>query len=389
MASSRGVDLFSPNNPDAPYFAIKIEDTIYDIEYNYIESFSIRRIMDDIGTFSFTLVNVMDLNLEDKFLALFQAYNSSLPPISFQYGWSLGEKSRWYRGYLQNYTPTFKPGGYMEIAVSGQLLGDTATTERVAAYKGKSATDIISQLAEDLGWVIEEMDPAQPFTEERTFEISNIDPVSFIRKELEPNTLTSKGEPFRFYSEVQNGSQTHIWFISVNKKVSVQKNYNFFINMGNYGSVLSWSPSYSGLTMLGYMQSATVDVDTNDVCVYGSEAKAAAKEGASLTVYGSTSPDRMGPLLTNKWYQSNIGSFSASLEIVGDPTLVPYQSVNVLPMTADGRLHRYTSGTYQIREINDTISGGFRTTLELYKLGTEDGTKTLQLEEAVEFKGSE
>ena len=34
MASSRGVDLFSPKTPDAPYFAIKIEDRIYDIDIN-------------------------------------------------------------------------------------------------------------------------------------------------------------------------------------------------------------------------------------------------------------------------------------------------------------------------------------------------------------------
>ena len=389
MARSVGVDLFSPDNPDAPYFAIKIEDKIFDIDINYIKQLTVNRTMDDVGDFEFNLVNLMDTSLENKFLKLFQAYTTTMPPISFQYGWSLGEKSPWYRGYLMNYNPTFIPGGYMELNVVGKLMGASATEERIAFYKGKSISEIVAKIAEDMGWVVEELDKSVPFTEERTFRVSNIGIVDYIRKELEPYATNAKNEPFRFYADVQNGGKTHIWFISVNKKVGVQKNYNFFINMGNYGSVLSFSPKYSGLTMSGFLQSAAIDLDTNDVCVYGNEAKAASAEGSSLTIYGSTSPDRMGPLLANKWYQNNIGSITASLEIVGDPTLVPWQSINVAPMMADGSYHRFTAGTYQIRQITDTIAGDYRTSMELFMCGTEDGTKTMQLAEAVKFQGSE
>ena len=275
----------------------------------------------------------------------------------------------------------------MRLSLHGQLLGDDASVESVESYKGNSISEIVSQIAQQNDWVIEDLDQTTKFDAERTFRVSNIGLVDYIRKELEPYAVNSKKEPFRFYSEVRNGDETHIWFISVNKKI-VQRSYNFFMNMGNYGPVLSWAPHYSGLTMAGFLDSATFDLDTNDVCVYGNEAKAAAKDGATLTVYGSTTPDKMEALLANKWYQTNIGSITATLEIVGDPTLVPYQSVNVLPMMAVGKLHRFTSGTYQIRNITDTIGADYRTSMELFMIGEEDGSKTLPLAEAVEFKGS-
>ena len=111
-------------------------------------------------------------------------------------------------------------------------------------------------------------------------------------------------------------------------------------------------------------------------------------DGSPLTVYGSTSPDRMGPLLANKWYQTNIGSLKASLTVVGDPTLRPWQSITVTPIMANGYPHRYSSGVYMIQEINDVIAGSYTTQMELYMMGETDGTKTLSLSDAVDLKGS-
>jgi len=384
MASSRGVDLFSPYNPDVPYFAIKIEDRIYDIEYNYLESFTVTRTQDDIGNFSFVIVNPADLNLEYKFAKLFSI--NLEPPVSFQYGWSLGDKSPWYRGYLTDYTPEFMYG-YTKLSLHGQLMGKEASVETVQAYSGNSVSEIIADIASKNGWVVEDLDQSTKFDEEHTITVSNSDLMNYIRHKLEPIAINDKNEPFRFYSEELAGKRPHIWFVSVNKECGTQKTYNFFMNMGNFGPVLSWSPKYTGTRVASSMDSATFDLDTNDVCIYGNEAAAAAAEGAVLTVYGSTTPDRMGPLLANKWYQTQIGGLSADLEIVGDPTLVPWQSVNVLPMMADGKLHRFTSGSYTIKNITDTIGADYRTSMELTMMSDIDGNKTLPLAEAVQFKG--
>ena len=391
MASSRGFDKFSPDTPDVPYFAIKIEDRIYDIDINYIETLSVQRTWNDTGTFNFTIVNAADLNLENKFLNLLQTtWDAKFPPISFQYGWSLGEKSKWYRGWIDNYNPEFMAGGYMRLGVTGRISPPADTTPVISAYKGKKMSDIVAAIAEDMGWIIEDLEQSETLSEERSFQITNSNVVDYIRDKIVRETFNSKKEPFKFYYETGDNGQTHIWFVSVNKKIGSYKPYNYYINFGNFGSVLQWAPHYDGRRVNGQMQSAIFDLDTNDICVYGKEAKEAGKYGSSLTVYGATSRDRMGPLLANKWYETRIGGLTASLTIVGDPTLMPHQHINVLPFEAPGsdgqggsRLHRFTSGTYYIQQINDTLAADYQTQLELIVLSTDNKP----LEEAVEFKG--
>ena len=396
MASSRGFDRFSPNTPDAPYFAIKIEDRIYDIDINYIESITVQRVWNKVGNFNFTIVNAADLNLENKFLKLLQAYDSEFPPISFQYGWSLGAKSPWYRGWLENYNPEFMPGGYMRLGVSGQLLSLEETEPVIKAYKGNKMSDIVAGIAEDQGWIIEDLEQSETLKEPYHANLTNVDIIDYIDKTILPKTYNSKKEPFKFYFETGDNGQTHIWFVSVNKQVGSYKPYNYYINFGNFGSVLQWAPHYTATEVRGQLQSAIFDLDTNDICVYGNEAKAASRGGNTLTVYGATSPDAMGPLLANKWYENCIAALKASLTIVGDPTLVPYQFINVLPFEAPGsdgnggsRLHRFTSGTYYIQQINDTLGADYQTQLELVSLGTDAPQTNMPLEEAVTFKGKE
>lgn len=385
--SSRGVEYLGKANPDAPYFAIKIQDRIYDIDINFIESFTVERKEDTFGDFSFTILNAADLGLEDKFLALLGKSNPS--NMSMQYGWNKGPKSKWYTGLIMDYNPTYMSDGFMKLDVTGHFISDAEDmNERVMSYTGTKISDIVAEIAYDMDWVIEEIEPTTTLSEPRTFRISNVNAVDFIRKELEPIAINSKKEPFKFYLDSYNG-QNHIYFVSANKQIGAQKEYNFYVNLGNYSAVLSWSPSYTGggKQMAGaVMQSAIYDPDTNDVLIYGSEAKSAAKGGASLTVYGSTSPDRMEALLANKWYHENIGAITATLEIVGDPTVMPLMHVNVLPFDHGGNLH-LSAGTYLVRKVTDTISGDFRTTLDLVHSGIENGTKTLDLTTAVNYKG--
>ncbi len=386
--SSRGVDYFAPNNPDAPYFAIKIQDRMYDIDINFIESITVTRSVDTYGDFSFTMINVMDLNLENKLISLLTT-NDDGQNMCIQYGWNKGPKSRWYSGKIMNYTPTFMPDGYTKFEIKGYLINSGEDViSQVKAYTGTSISNIVEQISEDMGWIIEEIEPSVPFVLPKPFTLSNVTAEEYIRTELEPKAINAKKEPFKFYLDSYDGAD-HVYFVSANKKIGTQKNFNFFINAGNYGSVLSWSPSYEGNVVSSLvMDSPIYDVDTNDLVIYGSEAKAASKGGASLTIYGSTSPDNMEALLANKWFNSHIGSLSATLEIIGDPTIHPMGHVNVLPFMHNGEIH-FSGGTYMVNKVTDTISGTYQTTLELTMVGIEDGTKTMSLTEAVTYKGSE
>ena len=294
--ATQGIDYFKPHNPDAPYFAIKIEDKIYDIETNFIENLTVKRLQDDVGEFSFIIINYWDLELENKFYALFQAYEDSLPPISFQYGWALGDKSDWKQGQMKDFTTEYLAGGYHRINVTGILMCSDSSQEQVEEVKGNSITDVFRQVAAKNNWVIDQIDESVPFSEERSFRLSNIAPVDYVRKELEPYAVTEDNIPFKFFIEEQGGVN-HVRFMAVDSFAG-ERTFNFFINMGNYGPVLAWSPTYSGYTMQAFMQAAMVDNETNDIRTYGTPKKG--PTGASgLTVYGSTSPDRMQALLAN------------------------------------------------------------------------------------------
>ena len=397
--SSRGVEYLGFNNPDAPYFAIKIQDKIFDIDINFIESLTIERSVDSFGNFAFTIVNVMDVQfgfgLEEKLMALITSDdNTDGTNISMQYGWNKGLKSRWFSGRVFEYRPTFMPDGYMKFEVTGNLVkcGEDVI-EQVKAYRGTSISEIVREISEDMGWLIEEIEPTVPLSEPLDFRLTNVRADDYIRTELEPQAYNAKKEPFRFVLDSYD-NQNHVYFVSANKSIakgSVQKNFNFFINAGNYGSVLSWSPSYQGSVVSGMvMDSPIFDSNTNDIVVYGSDSKIGAKGGPGLTVYGSTTPDRMEALLANKWFNTNVagGAIQANMEIVGDPTVQPQTHVNVLPFDHNGDLH-FSGGTYLVQKVTDTISGDYRTSLEMFKAGIDNGTKTMNLTEAVEFKGSE
>ena len=392
---NRGVGPFSPANPDAPYFQIKIQETIYDIDINFIESLTVDRQTDQAGELHFTIYDRSDpvrddsSGLEYKFNQII-AYYGDQYLLSFQYGWNHGPKSPWYSGNIMDYTPTYLPGGYIKMDVKVLLVTkEFDSVEQVKAYTGMSSSDIVAQICEDMGWVIEDLEPSKPYAVPKTFEVSNVDVISFIREEIEPKTVNIKNEPFRFYIEPING-QNHVYFVSVNKSISVQKNYNFYVNMGNYGSVLSWSPSYTGKQVSNRVVEMPVfDTDTNDMTVYKAGDRKPVDGGPSLTAYGATDPDLMEAMIANKWFNENVGTIKATMEIVGDPTIKPQQKINVMAMNPNGSSH-ISSGTYLVTHITDTISGDFRSSLELIQEGVEggNGLETMPMSEIVELKGS-
>ena len=202
---------------------------------------------------------------------------------------------------------------------------------------------------------------------------------------LEPEA-SFKGMPFQFYLD-STASGTEVYFVRVDKYSVVKKNYNFLINCGNYGSVISFEPSYNGSAIAPeVIEAGFFDGSTNEISVYGSESKVSGKN--DLTIYGSTSPDRMKALLSNKWFAKNIGCYNATLVIVGDPNIRPMDYINIMPMRPDGTIH-HTGGTYLIKKIEDTVGPSFTSTLTLIKMSyTSDGA-TMPFEEVVTLKNKE
>lgn len=383
MANGGKIDLFTPSNPTSPYLAIKIDDRVYDLTVNFIKSLKVHRATDTLGTFEFTLVDTMDLNLEAKFMKLIMDETNDL---SFQYGWAEGSKSPWYWGKIRNYNPSFHSNFNLTLTATGELSPE-GPKNRVMSYKGNSISDIVAQVCDREGWNLVELDQTDPFTEERQFVQGNMPSIDFIREKLEPEALV-KGSPVTFYLTT-DADGAKAYFVAVDKHINnIKRNYNFLINAGNYGSVISFDPAYDGSMVAVVAEEAGFfDSETNEISVYGSEASAAAKE-TDLTIYGSTTPDKMKALLANKWYAKNVGMYNATLVIWGDPHITPMDYINIMPMRPDGTIH-HTGGTYQVIEAIDEVAGSFTTTLTLVKANYKHTGGTMPFEEVISLKNKE
>lgn len=379
--ANQGIDMFTPNNPMSPYLCIKIDGKVYDIDVNFIRSLNIHRSTDVLGTFEFTIEDTFDLALEQKFMKLI---TEEVNDLSFQYGWAEGEKSPWYCGKIYDYTPAFHPNFALSITAKG-YLDDKEREAHSRSFKGKKISDIVSDMCKAEGWKMVALDESDPLDEELTIVQGNVQTIDIIREKLEPEAMKGS-KPFHFYLET-TAEGANAYFVTVDKFSVVKKNYNFLINAGNYGSVISFEPAYNGSQVAVLAEEAGFfDIGTNEISVYGSEAKGGG--ATDLTIYGSTTPDRMKPLLQNKWFEKNFGCYNATLVIVGDPTIRPMEYINIMPMRPDGSIH-HTGGTYLVKEVVDEIGGTYTTTLTLIKMSPNEDGGTMPFEEAVQLKNKE
>lgn len=380
---ANGVGPFAPDNPMSPFVCIKVAGKVYDIDVNFITGISVSRSTDAIGSFEFNFEDTMDLSLEEKFMALI---NETSNDLSFQYGWRNGAKSKWYYGKIYDYNPSFRANFTLSIKVTGTIDNNTKTNHQ-QSYKGTSISQIVKQVCEQEGWTVVALDESDPLDEERVFVQGNVESIDFITEKLEPEA-TKSGMPFQFYLDV-SADGAEAYFVTIDHYSAVKQNYNFLINAGNYGSVISFEPSYNGSAIAPIAQEAAFfDGETNEISVYEANEKAASE--ADLAIYNSTSPDRMKPLLANKWFQKNIGCYTAVLVIVGDPEIQPMDFINVMPMRPDGSIH-HSGGTYLVTKIDETITtASYTTTLTLTKMSrVSDGAGTMPFAEVVQLRNKE
>ena len=271
--------------------------------------------------------------------------------------------SPWYFGHVLDYEPTFLSAMNMNLKVTG-IFSNHRRLDRVRTYKGKSPSDIFAKLAKDEGWNVKGLDRADEYGEVRDINQSNLDPFNFVRQKLEPEAHQDK-YPFIFYAETLSESgAVDVYFVRIDHFYNGRKDFNFFINAGNYGSVVSFTPQFTGKDIVFFKQSeAYLDVENNEITSFKSNQDS---YNYGLTVYGSTNPDRFAQLISNRWFQQNVGCYKATMVIYGDPELKPLQYIGIWPMRPDGTIH-HSGGTYMIIEISDNIVGDFRTTLMLLK----------------------
>jgi hypothetical protein len=184
------------------------------------------------------------------------------------------------------------------------------------------------------------------------------------------------------HSSTSKGVGIKLVEINLSKCPIPKKEYNFIINSGNYGSVLSFSPTYKGVANSGLKVSAGyVDRVTNQFMLFSNNPKLGISIPTDHQIFGATSPEVFSSIIQDKWFENNVGSVNATMEIIGDTEIDPLDYVNVIPIRPDGRIH-HTGGTYLVTGVADNITGGmFKTSLTMVKI---PGTKATYLTDTYE-----
>ena len=348
-------------NPNSSFFAVKMRGKTYDLSHNFLRSLNFHRKSNDYGTLEFIIEDTMDLSLEEQLMHLVLNKQEML---SFQYGWYNGYKSKWYTGFVSDYKPTFHSNAAMQLQVQ-VIISNQPAQPKVKSYKANAPHEVVQQICKEEGWNLVVCDSTDPFTTAREYTQSNVRSIDFIREKIEPEA-TSGGVPMQFYLH-NDADGTKAYFVKMNHYESaIVDDYIFMINAGNMGQVISFDPSYNATATASAAQMAgLLDSETNELYVYNAEAGAAATQ--TLAIYNASSPDKMQQLVANRWYEKNIGSYTATLQVYGNPNLEPMRFINIIPFRPDGSIH-HTGGVYMITDINDSISeGAFVTNLGLVK----------------------
>ena len=81
----------------------------------------------------------------------------------------------------------------------------------------------------------------------------------------------------------------------------------------------------------------------------------------------ASSEDEMATIAATMWLTQANNFVKATLTILGDPNINPYDLVSMVMLNKDGYAH-HTSGAYMITEVTDSISGGkFTTTIQMQR----------------------
>jgi hypothetical protein len=357
----------------SPYLCIKLNGKVYDVDVNFLKSAIFVKQCDDMGTLDFVIEDTMDLSLEAQIMAMIA--NAGQPLMSFQYGWYNGPKSPWFEAMIMDFKPTFHPPHTVTMTVNAVLDVKPPETH-CKTWIGDDITKIVTQICGEEGWAIAEIDQADPLSKEREFVQGNMQSVSFIREKLIPEA-TSGGMEMKFMLTTTEGGGARAYFIRQDKHMSSPVR-EYKVYAGNEGPVISFDPSYNGIEVSAKDQDVVfIDDLNNEAYVYKADVSGVAPLQTELTVYNATSPDKMEQMGTRRWYQRNMGSYPATLTVVGDPNISPLEYVDIFAFRLDHSLH-HTSGRYLITEIRDEIGPHYATTLTLIRFDSLEVGRVLE-----------
>lgn len=394
------------SNPHYARVKMKIGDKdIGTLPSEHILSFSMTRAIassDSGNSLDFSLFDQTAIDVE---YYLSQGYKN----VTFSYGYD-GTKI-WSHDFVcqvSSYTIDFSAAGAvlsvqaMSKSYAAAMEGNEERVADLNAYDGNGqptnkytrVSDYLEDLAKEMGWKTEIV-PSEvgEFGANGEFMTGNYTKAmmdSFVYNEILPLMRSEDGQ-----------SGYHIWFtteevggVSVTTLhaepfSSGQVMYDFEFKYGNGAkgnSVLSFSPQFNSLAVLqqGFanMSASSVDPNTNEMNSADSSSNshpeqfvmggvAIDKNTIARRMVGcsSLSEYQLKAYLDNLWYNVSDAGYTASMEVLGDPSIEPNKLLSILVTNKFGVPH-HSSGTYWIKSVTDDISGGsYTTSLELVRRG--------------------
>lgn len=318
--------------------------------------------------------------------------------IDFQYGYTEGLRSPKYCCKIINYKPIFTIDGVKIIieALSHGYSINEDPTQTKDEWEGKRIDEIVNEICDKRGWdkdvdickeILENDSLLSTELVQKRFKQGRMRDIQFILEVLAPHAVREedKSGDYRVYFD---DAELKLHFHP--PRLEDPPVRTFIYMRDKMSEVISFSPDISGAVIMGagggtagmsfiHRQDGAVEEvlhnnqTTPEKTVIGgslTEEKIWENERYSATVIGNCRDKEQADILVrDRWFRMfNLG-FGGELQIHGDPRLNPFDVIKVMVITRDGGIH-YSSGLYQVINIQDNISGGtFTSNLKLIRNG--------------------
>jgi hypothetical protein len=348
----------------------------------HLQDFSYERVTLNSGNKAeFTVYDKTAVMLEN------QIVESKLDDVTFYYGWYNGTESRKYRCILEDYNINFDDQGATLSVIATSIAVNDHSKPRTKTWVDDNEnpytpSEIVELMVEDNDdWTMTD-DSIEPTLapevegeeEQMVFVQEGISDTKFIIEKLLRNSVSRDGEKGSynlFFTDTQEGQIVNFKPINYDKKPKDTYTYEW---RAENSRVISFDPDYGGSDALFYggnkVEVNGVNTESNDYIHHVAdkdvnpdrtvaERKIVKDTGQKQYLNVSSGYQKeINRASKNLFRRYNDMLYKASMTIVGDPELQPFESIVVLVFLMDGKRH-HTSGIYYIVSISDTISGGF------------------------------
>jgi len=358
---------------------------------NFIQSFEYSR-LDGAG--ESVIFTVFDDNWQEMEKVLAANYNN----IYIEYGYyGIGVKSKRVKLMLLNYSLSFEDTGTIlsvEAVTEGVVDNLTQTSIVLDTY---NPTEAVKKICEYLGYTVldENFDESQDVQADNPFNIIEDFPITYIYDTIIPQASQVGEELFSFDIDSEGVAYFKREGYSTTRTDNLR---TYIVRKGYDSSVIDFTVDIKGV----FGGSGTFEIATEyRSSVFDTKTK---NQEYYEVNKGDTITTATGDIVHTKFDQSSVlveqsgytpsqtksrvyydmksmihDGYSATLTILGDPTIQIHDFVRVINMTDSGHLH-HTSGVYWIQGITDSIQGGsMTTTLKLLKNATAGDIDGLEI----------